>query len=556
MGLLATLFGGGKGKGDAAPPPAASSPPAAAPAASPAAAVPALDTSQSFTPAPAAAAAQGGEFAFGGKATWELSQSQLMAQFNLAHWGKYTDDQRQALLQEVCDRYTESCLLPQQVPVVLDSSLDANVFGGFTGRCIKLNPAKLDNPYEALDTIAHEANHAVQYAGLSNAAPEVRALFACEQAPGGYTQDGPFYELQGLEVDSNNHGFAYVMDNLHLVGGANSEAFGSYLKGRNDYFSNVERNLNIDPDWYKAEEKRHIDNALKAKGVTAETAALAKKGVDAEGPDAVRQEAVGNAARVREMRRGLEAQGAGRQEAVPQGLQNGPAAAQTEPPPKTETQGQNFKAAETQGETPKAEAQPQELKKAEAQPQEPKVVTQTQEPKAETQTQEPKAEAQPQEPKAETQTQTPKAEAQPREPKTETQGQQPRTEAQGQTTQATQNEQDNGIAAAAVVPAAARQNEAANGIGPAPETHGGAAAGNEKANGITEAGGKDARTNEKANGIAQDGPPQTPRAGQEAANGIKQAEAPAPEAANGIQGPDPSAGQTHGGESQNQGQGQ
>ena len=240
---------------------------------------------------------------------WTYSNDELLNCFSNG-WADLKNPQREALLQEVSARYASAhgVSIP---PVTLDETMPRNILGGYGSGKIDLNPAGLNNPYEALDTVIHETNHHIQAqnaASHTGSTEDRLALFTCEGAAGGYGKgegsedEKTYYNLQALEADSNNVGFACLAENFDRF--QSDPKYLEYLQGREEHFKTMKDDYEKNPAKWQGMEKAYIMNSGKD-GVDLDTRARAIAAVE-NGPDVMKQESFENAGEARQLRQKCE----------------------------------------------------------------------------------------------------------------------------------------------------------------------------------------------------------------------------------------------------------
>ena len=240
---------------------------------------------------------------------WTYSNDELLNCFSNG-WADLKNPQREALLQEVSARYASAhgVSIP---PVTLDETMPRNILGGYGSGKIDLNPAGLNNPYEALDTVIHETNHHIQAqnaASHTGSTEDRLALFTCEGAAGGYGKgegsedEETYYNLQALEADSNNAGFACLAENFDRF--QSDPKYLEYLQGREEHFKTMKDDYEKNPAKWQGMEKAYIMNSGKG-GVDLDTRARAIAAVE-NGPDVMKQESFENAGEARQLRQKCE----------------------------------------------------------------------------------------------------------------------------------------------------------------------------------------------------------------------------------------------------------
>lgn len=143
------------------------------------------------------------------------SREDLLKSFQNDNWKSLDADHKEQLLQETARMYSREVGI-NDVPTIKQESIPGcyGVYNGWSNS-IKLDLSKCDSSYQALDTLAHELNHAYQKQCIENNtgkySDEERALLTAENGKA-YANSGMSYHRQSLEVDSNNAGLGFVLD--------------------------------------------------------------------------------------------------------------------------------------------------------------------------------------------------------------------------------------------------------------------------------------------------------------------------------------------------------
>lgn len=213
----------------------------------------------------------------------DYSDEKLYSCFKSENWPEDIKD-RQKLLKEVAYRQCEerNC---GQYPKITFGQGEPEDCGWYNDGKIWLNNVRLDDPYEALDSVCHETNHHIQDQSLTNDnitdySEEEKALIHAEMGPG-YTpyREGPdYYENQGLELDSNNYGFEAVTKHHELF--KDDPAYSDYLDRRQDFFDRRQEFYEDTDSHAEESEKAHIDRA--AGSIDADELQTAKDYVSSE----------------------------------------------------------------------------------------------------------------------------------------------------------------------------------------------------------------------------------------------------------------------------------
>ncbi|GEM_PF-4082023 len=232
-----------------------------------------------------------------------LSQDALMDCFHSSFWGGLQDGDREKLLQETSARISAEKGLPPPY-LRLRQDMAGDMMGGYAANRIELNPAFLDNPFEAMDTVFHETDHYLRDHGITES-QEQTALAICEKNFGygrcpkageeGFVAKEAYYGMQAEEAHANNAGFRAVTQYHEKF--REEPEYLDYLKGREQFFSDMKGNYQLDPDRWKQEELAHINWARLFNGKAYD------KAVDTviAGPDSAKQEAFANAEKSAEL---------------------------------------------------------------------------------------------------------------------------------------------------------------------------------------------------------------------------------------------------------------
>ena len=166
-------------------------------------------------------------------------KAELLEMFQPETWNQMDDDEKIDLLAEMGKVYSEEHGI-ENVPR-FEQELDSSLYGGYDEltNTVSVNLDACKNPLEALDTVAHEVNHAYQKQSIDQEngrySEKERALLKAEN--GIYITSGKGYDRQSYEQDSNNAGVKYVLESKENFSG--KAAFQDYLHGREEHFNKV-----------------------------------------------------------------------------------------------------------------------------------------------------------------------------------------------------------------------------------------------------------------------------------------------------------------------------
>lgn len=187
-----------------------------------------------------------------------LSDSELRSFFSSEKWPSDVNERRK-ILSEVSNRYCTSRGLDGSAKIMLTDSAD--YYGAYSKGRICLSTRYMDNPYQALDTVIHETNHFCQDKGIGYNDYE-KVLLKAELSRTGYGKyedDEDYYDVQDVEMDSNNAAFEYVTSFHEEF--KNDPRYQEYLEDRYDHFNGIQSMIDEDKEYWQKEEADHILNA-------------------------------------------------------------------------------------------------------------------------------------------------------------------------------------------------------------------------------------------------------------------------------------------------------
>lgn len=189
------------------------------------------------------------------------SKDELLDMYTPEVWDQLDNSEKLNLLAATGEVYSAEHGIDN--PPVFEEETDATLCGGYTGctNTVSVNLEVCDNPYEALDTVAHEVNHAYQKQSIEKGngtySEKERALMKAERAA--YRSWGPAYDRQSLEQDSNNAGAKYVLESKDKF--KSKAAFQDYLRSREEYFSQVAADYMSNYREHCASEMKQVEDA-------------------------------------------------------------------------------------------------------------------------------------------------------------------------------------------------------------------------------------------------------------------------------------------------------
>ncbi len=190
--------------------------------------------------------------------------------FRSDNWKQMDDDEKIESLQQLSDENSAEIGLSNP-PTVVQGSEGYGSYDHSTNT-IEVNLTECSNPYEAVDTVIHEDNHAYQYEAVestlkngSRYSEGETAVLSAERPGAGYISDGEEYDLQSIELDSNNAGFQYVTD--HCSGMTDDPAYFDYVNGRDNHFQYVNAGLS-NTDAVNAQETGQVNDAYRSGAIS------------------------------------------------------------------------------------------------------------------------------------------------------------------------------------------------------------------------------------------------------------------------------------------------
>ena len=168
----------------------------------------------------------------------KMSESELMNQYKTDIWTNLEEIEKICLVKETGDRYADQLGIINKPTI--EKEYDNNYYGSFchSRNEITFNYETNSNPMRALDTIAHEENHAFQYQCMMDRSVYTdKELELLEKEASNYTDVGTAYDKQVMEIDSNNAGLEYVLQNKDAF--IRDESFLPYIDERIDHFERI-----------------------------------------------------------------------------------------------------------------------------------------------------------------------------------------------------------------------------------------------------------------------------------------------------------------------------
>ncbi len=228
-----------------------------------------------------------------------LSKSELLDRFNSENWGQLDGQGKLQMLRAVGKIYAEENGI-KDPPYIVEEHGDR--YGGYNdwNNQIRISLDKCSNPYEALDTIAHEENHAYQAQCIKEGQGytlEERALLKSESGSA-YRTGAVAYGRQSLEIDSNNAGVKFLLQEQGRF--QKDPAYAEYMSGRVVYFNNMANDYKNNREACDESESRQISEAFSRWEIDGDERQLAENCLQ-DGHNYIKEEALVFSERSREV---------------------------------------------------------------------------------------------------------------------------------------------------------------------------------------------------------------------------------------------------------------
>lgn len=167
-----------------------------------------------------------------------LSRDNLLNSYKSDIWSTLGNSEKMQLLQATGNLYANEIGLKSKLLYVQENN--KQYYGRYSlNGTISINLELCSNPYQALNTLIHETNHAYQMQCVQDYNGKYSSGERCilKAQVYGYESSGKEYFRQSLEIDSNNAGADYLMKERERF--HDDIAYTEYLKERACYFENV-----------------------------------------------------------------------------------------------------------------------------------------------------------------------------------------------------------------------------------------------------------------------------------------------------------------------------
>lgn len=227
------------------------------------------------------------------------SEEELLEQYKSKNWNALDEQDRLHLMHETVAVYCQKTGIKNVPDIMKEHSSD--LYGSYSAHfnTIYVNLEHCKNPYEALDTIIHETNHAYQEQCIredSGYGQEERALLKAENGKA-YQDSGLAYERQSLETDSNNAGIKVLLSEQARY--EKDPLFAEYISGRAEYFEKITADYTKNTEASRNSERSQVKKAYEGYEISAEEYQNAKNYLQ-DTQDNIKKEAVKLEANIQE----------------------------------------------------------------------------------------------------------------------------------------------------------------------------------------------------------------------------------------------------------------
>lgn len=198
------------------------------------------------------------------------SEEDLLEQYKNKVWKELDSQSRLDLMHETIATYCKKNGI-KSVPNILEER-SSSLYGSYSAysNTVYINLELCNNPYEALDTIIHETNHAYQEQCIkenTGYTQEERALLKAENGEA-YQKEGLAYERQSLETDSNNAGIKILLSEQARY--EKDPLFAEYMSKRVQYFGKIAADYTQNTEASRNSERLQLKKAYEECEISAE----------------------------------------------------------------------------------------------------------------------------------------------------------------------------------------------------------------------------------------------------------------------------------------------
>lgn len=194
------------------------------------------------------------------------SQDQLLDQFKSENWQNYSNKEKHGILQEFENRNAAAQGREPAEVYILEEN---GPLGKYNAEKNKIGIALDTSPYESLDSIVHEGNHAYQEHCIKNGSYgndptgkmiEVESVRDDKGNMYNYRDSFPEYDMLVNELNSNNEAAEFMLSQADRYG--DDPEYQKYLAGRQYHFSRVNEDLDQEKELRGDMQNDQIDAAL------------------------------------------------------------------------------------------------------------------------------------------------------------------------------------------------------------------------------------------------------------------------------------------------------
>lgn len=199
-----------------------------------------------------------------------LSTDELLSRFKSEEWSRYTQYERINTFQELENRYAVEQKRPVARIEAESSSLNYGSYNNGTNVIrINLNDSDINNSYEQLDSYYHESRHAYQYQAVETGRgldQHTRNMCNVEFTAHNYVNEGPDYDIQTCEMDSNNTAATRMLE--HSDRYKDDLEYQKYLDRRQEHFESVNNQCSARREYIYLKQDQMSTDSLSCHAIT------------------------------------------------------------------------------------------------------------------------------------------------------------------------------------------------------------------------------------------------------------------------------------------------
>ena len=221
-----------------------------------------------------------------------LSTDELLSRFKSEEWSRYTQYERINTFQELENRYAVEQKRPVARIEAESSSLNYGSYNNGTNVIrINLNDSDINNSYEQLDSYYHESRHAYQYQAVETGRgldQHTRNMCNVEFTAHNYVNEGPDYDIQTCEMDSNNTAATRMLE--HSDRYKDDPKYQKYLARRQEHFESVNNQCEARREYIYLKQDQMSTDSLSCHAITNKQREQIKDHIGNKDPDPVIEE--------------------------------------------------------------------------------------------------------------------------------------------------------------------------------------------------------------------------------------------------------------------------